>query len=64
MANVEENRQQLRAIASSEESKNGEYTEGSRKKMTKEEDFYNFIKEGNGYLCGRRRGPVIIRDSD
>lgn len=39
MANVEENRQQLRAIASSEESKNGEYTEGSRKKMTKEETF-------------------------
>ncbi|KAG5575590.1 hypothetical protein H5410_055724 [Solanum commersonii] len=28
--------------------------------MTEEE----FIKQGNGYLCGRKRGPVNIRDSD
>uniref|UniRef100_M0ZJW9 Cystatin domain-containing protein n=1 Tax=Solanum tuberosum TaxID=4113 RepID=M0ZJW9_SOLTU len=48
-----ENRQQPR----------GGSTEGSRKKTT-EEEFFKFIKQGNGYLCGRKRGPVNIRDSD
>ncbi|KAH0776157.1 hypothetical protein KY290_007568 [Solanum tuberosum] len=50
---MEENRQQPR----------GGSTEGSRKKMT-EDEFFKFIKQGNGYLCGRKRGPVNIRDSD
>ncbi|KAH0711921.1 hypothetical protein KY289_007880 [Solanum tuberosum] len=47
---MEENRQQPR----------GGSTEGS----TEEEEFFKFIKQGNGYLCGRKRGPVNIRDSD
>ncbi|KAG5596556.1 hypothetical protein H5410_037788 [Solanum commersonii] len=63
-----ENRQQPQGgSASSEERKKGGCaggcTEGSRKKMT-EDEFYKFIKEGNGYLCGRKRGPVNIRDCD